>query len=244
MQIRLMRFLPFMIGCLLCSCALLVPADDEYPSGAILHFPIPFRLTQTWTYNDHLTLHDMPIVFITGNAVDSIHGARVAVARESLLSNEGLIQLLTTGIADDDERLLHQGHAPQRSRTFTRCDVDNDGVDEVMLSGRGGAGGTTLLYVFAIDESGVKVLYHGAPKFGIVLLDRDDDDILEIWSSGIEFDVDEETQMLRPKQYTVYALKEGAYSQSGDVSREEAEQMFSEHQLRLRLDSANLRVYE
>lgn len=243
MPIRSIRSLSFIIGCLLATFP--IRADDAPPTGAVLQFPIPFQLTQIWSCNDHETVDLGPsFVFITGNAVDPIHGAQVVIADESLLTNDGLVELLTTEIAADDERLLYQGDAPQYNRTFTRCDVDGDGVDEVLLSGRGGAGGTTLLHVFALNESGVKRLYYDAAKFGLILIDSDGDDLLEIWNSGIDFDVDEEAHMLKPTQYTVYSLKDGEYIQTGEVSREEAERVFADHELCLRLDSANLRVYE
>lgn len=220
-------------------------ADDEFPTRAVLHFPTPFHLTQLWVYNDApVRFEALPVVFLTGEAVDPSHGAQVVAVHESLLTNEGLGLLLTTGIDADDERLLYQNHAPQYHRAFTRCDIDSDGVDEVLLTGQGGAGGTGFIHVFAIDNDSVREIYHNGSKFDIVLIDSDDDGLVEIWNAGIEFDVDEVRNRFIPREYVVFVLQEGAYTRTSRLSREEAETILAAHQDRLSSASTVIRIYD
>ena len=220
-------------------------ADDEFPTRAVLHFPTPFHLTQSWVYNDApVRIEALPVVFLTGEAVDPSHRAQVVAVHESLLTNEGLGLLLTTGIVGDDERLFYQGHAPQYHRAFTRCDIDSDGVDEVLLTGQGGAGGTGFMYLFAIGEEGVHEIYHGGSKFGMILIDSDDDGLMEIWNAGIEFDVDEERHRFIPREYDVYVLQEGAHTRTSQLSRVEAETILAAHQDRLISASTVVRIYD
>jgi hypothetical protein len=222
-----------------------VVADDEFPERAVLHFPTPFHLEQTWVYNDAPPRFEkLPVVFLAGEAVDLVHGAQVVVAHESLLTSDGLVQLLTTGVEADDDRLLFQDNAPQYARTFTHLDVDDDGVDEVLLTGRGGAGGFKSLRVFAIDETGVRVLHYDGSKFGIVMIDTDEDDVLEIWHAGIDFEVDEERHMLVAREYHVYTLQDGEYANTSTISRSEAEAILAEHRDELRTIVTGVEIYE
>ena len=177
-------------------------ADDNTSQPAILHFPTALRVCELWT-NEQAGVP--AVVCIVGESVDDESSARLAIVHVSMISDEGLLSLLTTGIDADDDRLLYEGPAPQRNRAFSEWDVDGDGKGEILLTGEGGAGGTSELLVFKLNDNGVRNIFNGASRFGFTLVDLDEDDKWEVLNPGFEFEISEDNLMC-PKHFAVYSL--------------------------------------
>ena len=144
-----------------------------------------------------------------------------------MLSSEGLLSLLTSGVQPGDERLVYEGSAPSRNRVFSRWDIDSDGTDEIFLTGRGGAGGTSLLYVFKVSEEGVRRIYVDGSRFGFTLVDTNRDGAWEILNPGFEFEIHDD-HILRPRQFFVNSLKHGQYEETGVIDASAARTMLEE----------------
>jgi len=183
-----------------------------------LKFPIPIVLDQIWTYraDDGLEPPNPGIVFWLG-VNDQRKERYVAVTSERVLSQGGFQNLLNTGLKRDDPELFYQGSAAPRDAFFHRMDLDADGIDEVLLTGRGGAGGTSLLQIFKIPDDKATLFFSDSSRFGFRLFDKERDGFFELANPGFEFIVDESTNTLQPKQFTIYHIQGKKYVKSDKI---------------------------
>lgn len=191
---------------------------DKEPS-LILKFPTPLKLEHMWTFREHDGL-DPPqpgVVFWIGSTKDDI-GRFLAITNERVRSSEKFQKLLTTGLRQDDPDLYYEGVAPPRMTFFHRMDLDADGCDEVLMTGRGGAGGTSLLTVFKITGQKVKVIFEDTSRFGFRIFDETKDGIYELANPGFEW-VPGPVYM-QPKEFKIYRLQTEKYQKSRNVSAE------------------------
>lgn len=171
-----------------------------------LHFARAMHLEGIWVYQKQLgvgAVEPGPVFCVGANVNDPEGGRRLAVARASLFSASGLRTLLGSKIEDDDPRILLETTAPQRDAAFTRMDLNGDGNDEVLLTGHGGAGGTSLLTVFRVSDDKVDVVFSDSSRFGFDLIDETGEGQFEIANPGFEWTAGSD-DMLRPKQFKVY----------------------------------------
>jgi hypothetical protein len=216
-----MKPLLTLLACSLSALAVSAPAVAQ-SRLATLRFAQPMYLEQLWTYQHQVGTGKarFEAIFSVGvDAKDPEGGRMLVVSKPSLFSTAGLRELLGAGIKKDDPRILYTGDAPQRSATFTRIDVDGDGIDEVVLTGSGGAGGTSLLNVFKIAKGKIVQSFEDSSRFGFLAIDVDGDGKLEIANPGFDF-VADRNHVLQPKRFKIYRLKDDRYVYLKTLSRE------------------------
>lgn len=217
MPIRILSFLLALILWLGLTNTLF-SADRD--SSLVLKFPTPLNLEHMWTYRNHDGL-DPPepgVIFWIGSTKDDL-GRFLAITNERVLSKEKFQKLLTTGLKQDDPDLYYEGVAPPRMTFFHRMDLDADGCDEVLMTGQGGAGGTSLMTVFKITGQKVRVIFKDSSRFGFRIFDETKDGIYELANPGFEW-VPGPVYM-QPKEFKIYSLRSEKYLRSRKVSREQ-----------------------
>jgi len=103
----------------------------------------------------------------------------VLVFRDEYLEKIGLDSLMELPENPKTKEILCRTYGPQRHVSFCRIDINGDGFDEVVLTGKGGAANTSLLIMFVINN-GVSVIYSNSSRSGFTLLDIDHDGTYEI----------------------------------------------------------------
>lgn len=195
--------------------------EEDNNHAVILNFPTPIVLEQLWTFREHDGL-DPPeegVVFWIGRN-DQKKERFLAVTNESVLSKRVIQNLLTSGLKQHDPNLIHLGSAPARESFFHRMDLDADGCDEVLLTGRGGAGGTSLLTIFKVTDKKVRVVFMDSSRFGFRIFDEKRDGKYEIASPGFDWVVGDDNKM-QPKHFSIYSLQRGNYINSRNISAAE-----------------------
>ncbi|MCA9019936.1 MAG: hypothetical protein KDA74_07345 [Planctomycetaceae bacterium] len=194
----------------------------------LVKFPRPFHLEQIWTFREFESVSPPcpGIVFWTGTDYEA-GTRRLAITGESLLSEAGLQKLLTTGVKEKDPGFYYQGEAPARDLEFQKLDLDGDGKQEVLLTGRGGAGGTSLLQVFKISEKKVTRLFTDSSRFGFWIFDETGDGSYEIANPGFAWTAGPDDQM-QPSEFKVYTFKEGTYQLQRSISAASLDQLLQQ----------------
>ncbi|MEX0703666.1 MAG: hypothetical protein WD069_16335 [Planctomycetales bacterium] len=214
---------------ILLAAVVFCPASnaDEPSRAAVLHFPEPVGLEQLWFYRNQAGAgRNAPgVAFCVGTDPEDCEGERrLIVAEESLFSAEGLRELLGRGPKSGDRRMLYKGTAPQRESAFTRIDLDGDEIDEVLLTGTGGAGGTSLLSVFAVQPGRVRLLFDDASRFGFWIFDRDGQGKYTIANAGFDWTAGAD-DLMQPERYKLYDWGRERFDISNTVSPAEFERM-------------------
>jgi hypothetical protein len=176
---------------------------------------------QLWTYRerDGVSPPESGILFCIVARPEDAGANTVIVASEDSLSPRAFVDFLTKRPKKDDPAILHVGQAPQREIAFHRMDIDGDNVDEVLLTGRGGAGGTSFLSVYQIKNQTVKLLFSDSSRFGFRIIDEDSDGQVEIANPGFEW-VKGADSVLREKDFAIYRLGQGAFVESKRITAE------------------------
>lgn len=179
-------------------------------------------LEYLWTYRwiDGVDPPRPGIVFCVVANPEFFFGARrLVVGGESLVTPEDLGLLNQGKIDQTHSKLLYRGAAPSREIVFQRMDLDDDGRDEVLLTGRGGAEGTSLLTIFRVNRHAVQVIFEDSSPLGFEIFDRHGDGQYEIANAGFET-ADGSEEALREKQYRIHHLQGGKYVLSEELSEE------------------------
>lgn len=172
-------------------------------------------LEYVWTYRriDGIDPPEAGTVFCVVTDPDQPGARRLIIGTESILQPAKIGTLLRGRASNADGVVLHQASAPAREISFNRFDLDGDGVDEVLLTGRGGAGGTSLLSAYRIGDKGVTRIFADASRFGFYLIDADGRGKYEIANPGFESIAGTNSE-LREKEFVVYHLREGVFCES------------------------------
>ena len=200
------------VACLLAGASR-EPEGGEAAEKIQLQFPVSFVPEQMWVYREVEGL-DPPskgIVFWLGRNPDG-EGHFLATTGEELLEKKTFLQLVNQKMKANDSRLLYFGAVSPRDLFFHRIDLDGDGVDEVLLTGTGGVAGNAFLTIFQVRPAGVKKIYEGGSRFSLRIFDRDQDGTYEIANAGFAGVAQDE--LIGPKEFTIYALKQGSYVQT------------------------------
>lgn len=172
------------------------------------------------------------IVFcVRSRPSDPEGGTEVIVVSDKSLSKMGLNSLIDLPENPQRKEILLRTSGPQRFAAFTRFDIDGDGIDEVLLTGKGGAGGWSEVTVFKIKHQAVNVIYHGGSKYGLAILDIDDDGKYEIANAGIEWKI--RKNIIKAKQYDIYRLTGKKFQKTSTMKAERLEQLFDERKERI-----------
>lgn len=196
------------------------PLPAQQAKGLELKFPAgSLTLEQMWTYRkvDGLVPAQPGVVFCIGSTALEPGARRLAIVQEAGFSRDGFIKLLDEGLAKNDPALMFEGIAPPRNAAFHRQDLDGDEVDEVLLTGSGGAGGTSLLSVFRVRDQQVELLFSDSSRFGFVIFDFDGDGIFQIANPGFEFVVGQNDR-LQPKVFKIYNLRGKQFQRTKEMS--------------------------
>ena len=172
-------------------------------------------LEYVWTYRRLDGVHppEAGTRFCIVTDPENAGAKRLIVAAEAILHPKNIGSLLVGRVSNTDAAVLTQSSAPARDISFHRLDLDGDGIDEVLLMGRGGAGGTSLLSVYQIGDTGVKRIFTGASRFGFHLFDPDGTGKYRIASPAFKSIVDESSE-LTEEEFVIYDLSEGEFRES------------------------------
>lgn len=200
------------VACLLAGASR-EPEGGEAAEKIQLQFPVSFVPEQMWVYREVEGLDPLSlgIVFWLGRNPDG-EGHFLAATGEKLLEKKTFLQLVNQKMKANDSRLLYFGAVSSRDLFFHRIDLDGDGVDEVLLTGTGGVAGNAFLTIFQVRPAGVKKIYEGGSRFSLRIFDRDQDGTYEIANAGFAGVAQDE--LIGPKEFTIYALKQGSYVQT------------------------------
>jgi hypothetical protein len=185
-------------------------------------------LEYLWTFrpSDGVDPPEPGIVFCIQAAGNLPWERRLFAVSGARLAGDVLPKVAAGTLKMDDPAILYHATAPPREVAFHRFDLDGDGTDEVLLTGRGGAGGTAFLNVFQIAGERVKCLYDDTSRFDIILLDENGDGRFEIANAGFEFQTDD-SHVLNEKDFTVYRLQDEKYVESRRLSAQAMHELTS-----------------
>ena len=178
---------------------------------------------QLWTYreNDGVVPPNTGIIFCILPSRDD-HGVNKLVVFDEVEMSLTKLMELSTGKGDaliSDPAVLHVGKAPSRDIAFHRMDIDGDKIDEVLLTGRGGAGGTSFLSVFKLEREKVTLLFSDSSRFGFCFYDAEPDGRFELASPGFDW-ITDDSHILREREFVIYRLAGGKYAESETLSPE------------------------
>ena len=167
-----------------------------------------------WTYRkeDGLNPPEPGTVFLV--LIDSKDASQrqLMVGSESLVTSRGKLTELNL-----QREVYYEGSAPPRDVAFHRFDLDGDGVDEVLVTGRGGAGGTCWFAAYRVAQQSVHKLFDGTSRFGFVVFDDDSDGKFEIGNAGFDWQL-EEDNVLAESKWSIYRIVEGKYTNSASLA--------------------------
>lgn len=249
------RVTPLCLLLLIIGVAPDIRADEECPSDTKPDAPRKSLLETVWTYrlNDGVEPPDPPIVF-TIIRVPAEPGARsLVVGDASLIAPAKLLRLSRGEIVRPGPGIFYVGPAPAREIAFSRLDLDADKRDEVILTGRGGAGATSLLSVFRIDKEDkeqVREIFSDSSRFGFWIFDEQGKEIFQIANPGFEWVPDKaDLNLMVPKEYHLHQLRQHRFQRQGTLTSRDFTARIAKLESRGHLplngnaDSATIRVY-
>lgn len=196
-------------------------ADEESARETKQEAPRKSLLETVWTYrlNDGVEPPDPLIVFTIVRDPTEPGARSLIVGDASLIAPAKLLRLSRGEIVRPEAGIFYVGPAPAREIAFSRQDLDADKRDEVLLTGRGGAGGTSLLSVFRIDDGQVRPIFSDSSRFGFWIFDEQGRGIFQIANPGFEWVPDKaDSHLIVPKEYHLYQLQQRRFQRQRTLS--------------------------